>query len=202
MRSIGICTIFSLVLTGTVALCAAEKNDTEKKAEAKTMQVAEKYAVGSQKPAKKAEEAKKETAAPAGKKAPAKQKAASASKGASKDKLVIIGRVTEIPGKFAPNDLYNYVYVMKYRVLKVLSGSLKKKNIYIGHYNPLIPRNQIKDKMAAHVKGDVEKFEEGGKHRLVLDKPIEKYWKEAKEDEYIDIDDSEKYFALQADVAK
>src|SRR5660397_222779 len=34
------------------------------------------------------------------------------------DSLVITARLIEIPGKFAPNDLYNYVYIMKYRVVK------------------------------------------------------------------------------------
>ena len=42
----------------------------------------------------------------------------------SKDTLIIIARLVEIPGKFPPNDLYNYVFIMKYRVVKVFSGPL------------------------------------------------------------------------------
>ena len=118
------------------------------------------------------------------------------------DTLKVVGRVIEIPGTFPPNDLYNYVYVMKYRVMKVLNGSYDEKEILVGHYNPLIPRQKIKDKMDEYVEGDVEKFEEGNKHELVLINPIDKVWKEALEDEYFDIDMSEKYYAVRADVVK
>ncbi|MBD3419849.1 MAG: hypothetical protein GF398_07015 [Chitinivibrionales bacterium] len=117
------------------------------------------------------------------------------------DTLVVIARVTEIPGTFPPNDLYNYVYIMKYRVMKVEKGEFDGKEILVGHYNPLIPRKQIKDKMDKYVNGNVEKFEEGAKHKLVLVKPIDKVWQEALEDEYFD-DESDKYYCLKADVAK
>ncbi len=127
--------------------------------------------------------------------------AAAEKKAGKNDTLVITARVIEIPGKFAPNDLYNYVYIMKYRVIKVEKGSYTQKEILVGQYNPLIPRKKIKDKMDAHVDGDVEKFEVGGKHRLVLITPIEKVWNDAIEDEYFDSED-EKYFALKTDIVK
>ena len=117
------------------------------------------------------------------------------------DTLIITARLIEIPGTFPPNDLYNYVYVMKYRVLKVEKGSYSGKEILIGHYNPLIPRKQIKDKMDKYVDGTVTKFEEGGKHKLVLVEPIDKVWAEAMEDEYFD-SEMTKYYALKADVVK
>lgn len=117
------------------------------------------------------------------------------------DTLVIVARLIEIPGKFAPNDLYNYVYVMKYRVIKVNQGKYIKKEILVGHYNPLIPRKKIKDKMDAYVDGDVEKFEVGAKHRLVLVTPIETAWNDAVEDDYFD-SDLEKYYALKTDHVK
>ena len=71
----------------------------------------------------------------------------------------------------------------------------------VGHYNPLIPRQQIKDKMAAFAKGNVTKFEAGAQHRLTLIKPIERVWKDAVEDEYAD-SDLDKYYALKADIAQ
>ena len=119
----------------------------------------------------------------------------------SKDTLIIIARLVEIPGKFPPNDLYNYVFIMKYRVVKVLKGSYTPQDILVGHYNPLIPRNRIKGPMAPFVKGDITGFEENTIHTLVLIKPIEVVWKDAVEDDYPD-SDLEKYFALKADVAK
>jgi hypothetical protein len=120
---------------------------------------------------------------------------------AADDTLVVVARLTEIPGKFAPNDLYNYVYIMKYRVVKVLKGTYSNQELLVGHYNPLIPRDQIKDKMAPRVKGGLAKFAVNDKHTLVLIKPIERIWKDAVEDEYPD-SDLDKYFALKADIAK
>ncbi len=119
---------------------------------------------------------------------------------AGNDTLVIKARLVEIPGTFPPNDLYNYVYVMKYRVLKVMEGTYKEREILVGHYNPLIPRSQISDKMDEYVDGNVEKFEEGNKHVLTLVTPISKVWKEAMEDEYFDVK-KDKYYALKAEVA-
>jgi hypothetical protein len=145
-------------------------------------------------------------AAPAPKKAvatakPASDKTAAAPAKASRDTLVVVARITEIPGKFASNDLYNYVYIMKYRVLSVVKGSCKAQEILVGHYNPLIPRAKIKDAMKKNVSGTVEKFEVGAKHKLWLVTPIEKVWKDAVEDEYSD-SDLAKYFAVRADIAQ
>ncbi len=117
------------------------------------------------------------------------------------DTLEITARLVEIPGTFPPNDLYNYVYIMKYRVLEVEKGEYDEKEILVGHYNPLIPRKQVNDKMDEYVEGDVEKFEEGAKHKLVLITPIETVWNEALEDEYFD-QDVDKYYALEAETVK
>jgi hypothetical protein len=112
--------------------------------------------------------------------------------------LVVAAVVQEIPGVFPPNDLYNYVYVMKYRVIEVREGSLDTKEILVGHYNPLMPREQIRGDMDQYVDGDVESFKEGDRHLLTIDEPITDYWDGALEDEYFDSDET-KYFALRAD---
>jgi hypothetical protein len=117
------------------------------------------------------------------------------------DTLVVVARIVEIPGKFAPNDLYNYVYIMKYRIVKVEKGEYKEQDILVGQYNPLIPRTQIKDAMKKCVTGNVEKFEVGAKQKLTLIKPIEKVWKDAVEDEYSD-SDQDKYFAIRSELVK
>jgi hypothetical protein len=142
--------------------------------------------------------------APAVKAAPAEKAAVVAPAAAAKktgDTLVVIARITEIPGKFASNDLYNYVYIMKYRVLSVVKGVYKPQDILIGHYNPLIPRAQIKDIMKKTVAGNVEKFEVGGKQKLWLISPIDKVCKDAVDDEYSD-SDLIKFFAVKADIAQ
>jgi hypothetical protein len=113
------------------------------------------------------------------------------------DTINVEARLIEIPGKFPPNDLYNYVYIMKYKVIKVLKGTYTKKEILVGHYNPLIPRGRIKDKMAETVRGNVKCFKVNDRHLLKLF-PLENVWKDAVEDDYTD-SDLESYFAIEAD---
>ncbi len=117
------------------------------------------------------------------------------------DTLVIKARLLEIPGVFPPNDLYNYVYVMKYRVLKVERGTYEEREILVGHYNPRVARGNITGDMDTLVDGDVGSFEVGDKHKLVLVKPLSKVWDGAVEDEYFDYS-GDKYFAVKADKAK
>ena len=118
------------------------------------------------------------------------------------DTLVVVGRVLEIPGTFPPNDLYNYVYIMKYRITKVVKGEYEGREILVGQYNPLIPRADISDKMDEFVDGDVEEFEEGAKHELTLVRPISAVWEEALEDEYFDNEMDEKWYALKSVIVK
>jgi hypothetical protein len=117
------------------------------------------------------------------------------------DTVIVTAQIVEIPGKFAPNDLYDYVYVMKYRVIKVEKGKYAEKEILVGHYNPLIPRVRIKDKMDALVNGNADTFKVGVKHRMKLISPITAVWDDAIDDDYIDCE-LDKYFALQTDNIK
>jgi hypothetical protein len=109
--------------------------------------------------------------------------------------LVVEARLTEVLGTLPPNDLYNYVYIFKYKVIRVIEGKLEASEILVGHYNPLKARKDITDKMDAHVDGDVDKIQAGAKHILTLTTPISSVWNEAIEDEYFD-EDSIRYFAL------
>jgi hypothetical protein len=85
--------------------------------------------------------------------------------------------------------------------MKVVRGSYSGQEILVGHYNPLIPRQRIKDKMAPFARGNVARFETGSKHQLTLITPIERVWNDAVEDDYVD-SDLDKYYALKADVAR
>lgn len=113
----------------------------------------------------------------------------------SADPLIVEARLTEIPGKMPGNDLYNYVYIFKYKVLKVVQGDFKGKEILVGVYNPKIPRGSVRDKMAESAKGNVREFKANDKHRLIL-VPMESVWKGALEDEYFD-DEATRYFARE-----
>jgi hypothetical protein len=118
-------------------------------------------------------------------------------------RLVVIAKLIEIRGKYPPNDLYDYVYIFKYQVLKVISGKYDDKTIFVGHYNPRIPRDKIKDKMAKVVSGSVTGFRAGDEHKLELVLPMEKYWNNAVIDEYFDDDaEHECYFALKSYIIK
>ena len=111
------------------------------------------------------------------------------------DPVTIEGRLTEIPGKMPSNDLYSYVYVFKYKVLKVVSGKLDAKEVLVGVYNPLIARGKVKDKMADKSKGNVGEFKVKAKHTLKI-VPLEGNWDGAVEDEYFD-DESPRYLAIE-----
>jgi len=122
-------------------------------------------------------------------------------KSAPKPDAIVVARLVEIPGKLPGNELYSYVYVFKYRIMKVELGKVSAKEIYVGQYNPRLSRSQVKDKMDAFVGGNLTEFRAGDVHRLQLVRPLEKIWKDATEDEYFD-DDSERWFALTTDKAK
>jgi hypothetical protein len=49
------------------------------------------------------------------------------SKSAPKPDAIVLARLVEIPGKLPGNDLYNYVYIFKYRVVKVELGKVPNR---------------------------------------------------------------------------
>jgi hypothetical protein len=72
-----------------------------------------------------------------------------------------------IPDEFPPNDLYNYAYVLKYRVLAVHRGQLKPgEEILVAHYNPLKPRPSAADENSGKLGGNLQKFIIGREIRL------------------------------------
>jgi hypothetical protein len=87
--------------------------------------------------------------------------------------LEVTARLIDVGGKFPPNKLYDYVFVMKYHVLKVHRGTVEGENIFVGHYNPLKPRASAQDKFSGKVGGNVERFEVGDVHRMALEGPLD-----------------------------
>ncbi len=114
--------------------------------------------------------------------------------------LVMTAKLVEIPGAFPANDLYNYAYVMKYKVIKVLKGAYADADILVGHYNPRIARADIKDEQDANVGGNVKSFQVGDIHYLVLS-PIEGAWTGAMEDDFFK-EKRGRYWAFWADKLK
>ncbi len=88
----------------------------------------------------------------------------------------VTAQLIEIPDKFPPNDLYNYAYVLRYRVLKVHRGQVPGEEILVGQYNPLKPRATVQDDGSGKVGGHLEAFRAGDIHRMALDAPLDQFW--------------------------
>ena len=112
----------------------------------------------------------------------------------------LTAKLVKIPGKFPPDDLYDYAYVMKY---EVVGGKLDKQTIYVAHYKPRRARKKIRDKMRKHVAGKLKRFREGEMHRLKLARELREIWKGALVDDFFAKDrKSTRYWCLQVDLAK
>ena len=88
----------------------------------------------------------------------------------------VSARLVEIPGEFPSNDLYNYAYVLKYRVLKVHRGKVEGDYILVAQYNPLKTRPAAQDEISGKLGGNAEKFVAGNVHRMALAKPVDQFW--------------------------
>ncbi|MEP6533733.1 MAG: hypothetical protein ABJF23_00330 [Bryobacteraceae bacterium] len=96
----------------------------------------------------------------------------------------VTAQLVEVPGAFPPNDLYNYAYIMKYRVLKVHRGSVPLGEILVAHYNPLKPRDAVQDDVSGKVGGHVSAFHAGDIHRMALDPSVDQSWMGGVVDKY------------------
>ncbi len=88
----------------------------------------------------------------------------------------ITAELLDIPGKFPSNDLYDYAYILKYRVRAVHRGHVGSKNILVAHYNPLKARSEAENEFSGKVGGTVRRFKEGDLHRLALEEPLDDYY--------------------------
>lgn len=126
--------------------------------------------------------------------------AATATQPATPPAFTVEAELVDIPAKFPPDDLYDYAFVMKYRAR---GGDRDQQTLLVAHYKPRQPRTKIKDKMAAHVKGNVRRFKVGDVHKLELREDLDKIWTGALVDEYFATDrKSPRYWCLRVDSAK
>jgi hypothetical protein len=91
---------------------------------------------------------------------------------ASNGDTEVTGKIVSIIGEFPPNKLYDYVFVMKYHVLRVHRGNADG-DIFVGHYDPLKPRATAQDKFSGKVGGNVDHFQVGDVHRMALAAPLD-----------------------------
>jgi len=90
--------------------------------------------------------------------------------------IEVTAQLTEIRGTFPPNNLYDYAYVLKYRVLETHRGKIEGDTILVGHYNPLKPRAKAADAKAEGIGGNLKKFQAGDVHRMALEIPLDDYY--------------------------
>ncbi len=96
----------------------------------------------------------------------------------------VTAQLVEVPGAFPPNDLYNYAYILKYRVLKVHRGNVPQGEILVAHYNPLKPRGTVQDDVSGKVGGKVTAFHAGDLHRMALESSVDQFWMGGVVDKY------------------
>jgi hypothetical protein len=88
----------------------------------------------------------------------------------------VTAQLVEIPGQFPSNDLYNYAYVLKYKVLQTHRGTVPGAEILVAQYNPLKPREQAQDDVSGKVGGHLTSFRAGDIHRMALESPLDQFW--------------------------
>ena len=93
-------------------------------------------------------------------------------------RIEVTARLMEKPEQFPQLGAYRYTYVLKYKVLKVHRPDNEGKyrlqpgdDIFVGHYKPWMPRNQIKDADWGNdpIGGKLDRFAVGEAHRMALD---------------------------------
>lgn len=88
----------------------------------------------------------------------------------------VTAELADIPGEFRSDPLYNYAYVVRYKVLRVHRGKVDQPFIYVAHYNPYKPRSQAADPTIKNIGGNVKQLKIGDRHRMALQAPIDDYY--------------------------
>ena len=98
-------------------------------------------------------------------------------------KVVVVATLEALPGAFPADDLYNYAYVLKYRVDSVVQGTIGTKEIFVAHYKPRLNRAKAKEETQGKADGSLDLFREGDRHYLVLN-GADSLWQGPLEDNY------------------
>jgi hypothetical protein len=88
----------------------------------------------------------------------------------------VTAALAEIEGEFVDRADYDYAFVMKYKVLTTHRGAIDSEIIYVGHYNPLKPRDRVADARVPEVGGNLKRFRVGDIHRMALEVPIDEHY--------------------------
>ncbi len=94
----------------------------------------------------------------------------------SKGSVEVTAKLIEINGEMPDIPLYDYAFIFKYQVIKVHRGKIEGDVLYVGHYNPLKPRESVADIRSGEIGGNVKQFQVGDVHRMALESPIEDFF--------------------------
>jgi len=90
--------------------------------------------------------------------------------------IEVSAKLMEIKGEMSDDPMYDYAFVLKYKVLKVHRGKIDTDTIYVGQYNPLKPRAGVADERVPDIGGNLKKFRAGDVHRMAMEVPIDDYY--------------------------
>ncbi len=90
--------------------------------------------------------------------------------------IEVVAELVEIPDKFPAIAMYDYAFVLKYKVFSVKRGVLAEDIIYVGHYNPLKPRWEAADARVKGIGGNVRRFRAGDVHHMALEAGIDEHY--------------------------
>jgi len=110
----------------------------------------------------------------------------------------VTARLVEIPeGAIFQRDLYDYATILKYEVVTVHRGDIEKgATIYVGHYDPWKPRDEVADKRVSNVGGRLRQFRAGQLHRLALETPMDDHYMGGIVDKYFGQHSGPVYWAV------
>jgi len=94
----------------------------------------------------------------------------------TKGTIEVTAQLSDIPEPFPDLPLYDYAYVLKYKLEAVHRGKVDAETIYVGHYNPLKPRAEVADVRVKEIGGTLKRFQGGEVHRMALEVPIDDYY--------------------------
>lgn len=115
--------------------------------------------------------------------------------------IEVTARLVEIRGEFPDIPMYDYAFVLKYKVLNVHRGKANAGTIYVAHYNPLKPRAAAADARAPQIGGNLRKFRAADVHRMALDVPVDDYYMGGIIDRYFEEKTDKIYWAVWTNLA-
>ena len=110
--------------------------------------------------------------------------------------IEVTAKLVEITGELPDMPMYDYAFVMKYKVLNVHRGKIDTDTIYVGQYNPLKPRADAADARAPEIGGNLKKFRAGDVHRMALEVPIDDHYMGGVVNRYFDKKTGPIYWAV------